>query len=147
MEGSLPGRGFGVVDRRYQCDGCSDCQHDNGPPQRTLADADVTKRAYQRHNKKTPIKPVLHQPDSQVSAKHRDDGYPSPREPWSHPTVARNADERETRPTFREQVETQVGGEPDGQPQSDPAKWGFRMTDATPTTMRGSSGPWVTIDR
>ena len=71
----------------------------------------------------------------------------APEEPWSHPTVARNADERETRPTFREQVETQVDGEPDGQPQSDPAKWGFRMTDATPTTMRGSSGPWVTIDR
>ena len=139
MEGSLSGRGFGVVDRRYQCDGCSDCQHDNGPPERTLADADVTKRAYQRHNKKTPIKPVLHQPDSQVSAKHRDDGYPSLREPWSHPTVARNADERETRPIFREQVETQADG--------DPAKWGFRMTDATPTTMRESSGPWVTIDR
>jgi len=124
MEGSLPGRGFGVVDRRYQCDGCSDCQHDNGPPERTLADADVTKRAYQRHNKKTPIKPVLHQPDSQVSAKHRADGYPSPREPWSRPTVARNADERETRPAFREQVKAQMDGEADGQPQSDPAKCG-----------------------
>jgi len=114
MAGSLPGRGFSVVDRRYQCDGGSDCQHNNGPPERTFADAD---------------------------------GYPSPREPWSRPTVARNADERETRPTFREQVETQVDGDPDGQPPSDPAKWGFRMTDATPTTMRGSSGPWVTIDR
>ena len=146
MAGSLPGRGFGVVDRRYQCDGCSDCQLDNGPPELTLADADVTKRAYQRHNEQTPIKPVLHQPDSQVSAKHRADGYPSPREPWNLPTVARNADERESRPTFREQVETQVDGEPDGQPQSDPAKWGFRMTDATTTTRR-SSGPWVTIDR
>ena len=69
---------FGVVDRRYQRDGGSDCQHDNGPPEGILANADVTKRAYQRHHEKTSIKPVLHQPDSQVSAKHRADGYPSP---------------------------------------------------------------------
>ena len=48
MEGSLSGRGFGVVDRRYQCDGGSDCQHDNGPPEPIFADADVTKPAYQR---------------------------------------------------------------------------------------------------
>ena len=40
--------GFGVVDCWYECDGGSDCQHDNGPPERFLADADVTKRAYQR---------------------------------------------------------------------------------------------------
>ena len=116
--------GFGVVDCRYQCDGGSDRQHDNGPPERILADGDVTKRAYQRHNENTSIKSVLHEPDSQVSAKHRDDGYPSPREPWSRPTVARNADERETRPAFREQVKAQMDGEADGQPQSDPAKWG-----------------------
>jgi hypothetical protein len=32
----------------YQCDGGIDCQHDNGPPERILADADVTKRAYHR---------------------------------------------------------------------------------------------------
>ena len=69
--------GFGVVDCRHQCDSGSDCQHDNGPPERILADADVTKRAYQRHHEKTPIKPVLHMPDSQVSAKYRADGYPS----------------------------------------------------------------------
>ena len=48
MVDHLTGGGFGVVDCRYQCDGGSDCQHDNGPPERTLADADVTKRAYQR---------------------------------------------------------------------------------------------------
>ena len=42
--------GFGVVDCRYQCDSGSDCQHDNGPPERIFADADVTKRAYQRPN-------------------------------------------------------------------------------------------------
>ena len=37
-----------MVGRRYQCDSGSDCQHDNGPPERIFADADVTKRAYQR---------------------------------------------------------------------------------------------------
>ena len=71
--------GFGVVDRRYQCDSGSDCEHGNGPPERIFADADETERAYQRHHEKTAIKPVLHKPpDSQVSAKHRADGYPSP---------------------------------------------------------------------
>ena len=37
-----------MVGRRHQRDSGSDCQHDNGPPERILADADVTKRAYQR---------------------------------------------------------------------------------------------------
>ena len=76
--GSLPGGGFGPARRRNQRDGGSDRQRADGPPKRILADADVTKRAYQRHHEKTPIKPVLHQPDSQVNAKHRADGYPSP---------------------------------------------------------------------
>ena len=106
--------GFGAANNRNKCDGGSDCQHDNRPTERILADADVTKRAYQRHHEKTPIKPVLHQPDSQVSAKHRAEGYPSASEPWSRPAVARNTDERETRPTFGEQVEAQVDGEADG---------------------------------
>ena len=48
MAGSLPGGGFGVVDRRYQCDGGSDRQHDDGPPEGILSDAGVTKRVYQR---------------------------------------------------------------------------------------------------
>jgi len=35
-----------VVDCRYQCDGGSDRQQDDGPPEGILSDVDVTKRAY-----------------------------------------------------------------------------------------------------
>jgi len=55
----------------------SDRQCTDGPPKSILADADVTKRAYQRHYEKTPVKPVIYQPDSKVNAKHRADSYPS----------------------------------------------------------------------
>ena len=37
-----------MVDCRYQCDGGSDCQPDNGPPEPIFPDAGVTKRAYGR---------------------------------------------------------------------------------------------------
>ena len=69
--------GFGAVNRWRQCDGNSDRQCTDGPPKSILADADVTKCAYQRHYEKTPIKPVIYQPDNKVNAKHRADSYPS----------------------------------------------------------------------